>query len=57
MLDKKAVLIRLEIKTICLTKKIFRIVIKITVFFLINSGNQESIDHIHCFGHIFWSLL
>ena len=57
MLDKKAVLIRLEIKTICLTKNFFRIVIKITVFFLINSGNQESIDHIHCFGHIFWSLL
>ena len=57
MLDKKAVLIRLEIKTICLTKKFFRIVIKITVFFLFNSGNQESIDHIHCFGHIFWSLL
>ena len=33
LLDKKAVLIRLKIKTIRLTKKLFLIVIKVTVFY------------------------
>ena len=49
MLDKKAVLIRLKIKTICLTKKLILNSYKITVFLLINSGNEELIHHINCF--------
>ena len=51
MLDKKAVLTREKIKKICLTKKLFRVVIKITVF-IINSNNQEQVHHIHCFEYI-----
>ena len=54
MLDKKkAVLIRLKIKTIWLGKKLFQEVIKITVFFIINSCNEGPIRHIHRFEYIF----
>ena len=52
MLDKKSVLTRKIIKIISFTKKDFLIVIKLT-FFLINSGNQELIHHIQCFGYMF----
>ena len=52
MFYKKSVLIRLKIKTICLTKEIFEMIIKITVF-LINSNDQELIHHIHCFWYTF----
>ena len=53
MLDKKAVLIKLTIKTICSTKKLFWIVIKIT-FLIINSNNQELFHHIHCKEVRYW---
>ena len=52
--DKKGVLTRIKIKIIFLTKKFFLIVIKITVFFIINFGNQELIYHINCFECIFY---
>ena len=52
MFYKKSVMIRLKIKAICLKKKFFEIIIKITVF-LINSNDQELIHHIHCFWYTF----
>ena len=62
MLEKKAALAREKAKTICLTKRICWIVIKIWVFylyfyyvfFIINYNKQELIYHIHCFEYIFY---
>ena len=51
-LTKKAILIRLKIKTICLTRNLFWIVIKITVF-IINSAKSIT-NSVHCFGYIFY---
>ena len=54
ILDKKAVLIRLKIKLICLREKAFSNSYKDSCLFIINSNNQELIHHIHCFGCIFY---
>ena len=48
---KKVTVIRLKIKTICLAKKLFWIVIKVTVL-IINFNNQELIHRIDCFWYI-----
>ena len=54
MLEKKAILTREIIKTICLTKKLFLNSYQDnSFFFIINSNNIEIIHHIHCFGYIF----
>ena len=52
MLDKKAVLTREKINTLCLTKKNFSEEL-LRQLFLINSNNQELLHHIHCFGRIY----
>ena len=62
MLEKKAALAREKVKTICLTKRICWIVMKIwfllfvflLCFFIINYNKQELIYHIHCFEYIFY---
>ena len=43
----------LRIFFFCLTKKLSWIVIKITIYFIININNQELIHHIHCFEYVF----